>query len=119
MFGWIRDLLEAIGLLPVHALAVLLGLLLTWGVTQAAKQWLGWHGKRAAALAFVNGFATTFLVVQPAPLVPPGYFWAHIALAAAVGLLAPTIYKVAMVIIRKRWPDVAAALSGDAGRGAK
>lgn len=119
MFGWIRDLLDAIGLLPVHALAVLLGLLVTWGVTQAAKVWLGWHGKRAVALAFVVGTVATFLVADSTPLVPAGYFWPHVMLAVVVGLLAPTIYKVAMVIIRKRWPDVAAALSGDAGRGAK
>jgi len=95
MIDVIRDTLGLLNLTPAHLVGALLGLLISWGSTQAFKVWCGWSGRRVAILAFVLGFCATVTVI-------PGVGWVQVWLAAAVGLTAPTAYKALKIVGRKR-----------------
>jgi len=101
---------ERLGLTPMHVVAAALGLIISWGATQACK--VGFHlaGRAARILAFMLGFAATYTTA-------PGWGWPEFWIAIAVGLTAPTAYKAMIMIARSRGWAWADALSGDrAGR---
>lgn len=107
MIDFLRDALDLLGLTPTHLVAAMLGLLVSWGSTQALKKMCGWSGRPVAALSFILGFGATITVI-------PGVGWLQFWLAVAVGLAAPIGYKALKLIGNKRgwaWVD---ALSGDA-----
>lgn len=89
-----------------QGLAVAAGLLSAWAGTQAAKQHWRFGGRRAVIVALALGFAPTYLIW-------PGWDAVPFAVALTVGLIAPGAYKVAIALVRSRWPEVAEALSGD------
>ena len=97
---------ERLGLTPTHLVAIVLGLVISWGVTQACKAGFGLHGKPAAFVAFVLGFAATYTTA-------PGWGWLAFWMAVAVGLTAPSAYKALKFIARKRGWGWFEALSGD------
>lgn len=105
--------LERFGLHPIHAVAVALGLLVSWGLTQTLKRHWGLSGRPAARLAFMIGVLATYLVARTTPWAMEGYAWLDFWLAVVVGLTAPTFYKLVVIVARHRWPALAEALSGD------
>lgn len=104
MTEFLNNLIEL--LFSVEGLAVAAGLLASWGGTQAAKKHWRFDGRKAVVTALVLGFIPTYLIW-------PGWDGVPFAVALVVGLIAPGAYKVAIALVRSRWPDVAAALSGD------
>lgn len=89
-----------------EGLAVVAGLISAWAGTQAGKKHWQFGGRRAIVLALVLG-------ALPAYLIWPGWGAVPIAVSLTVGLVAPGAYKVAIALVRSRWPAVAEALSGD------
>lgn len=90
----------------LEGLAIVAGLVSAWAGTQAAKTHWKFGGRRAVIVALALGFTPTYLIW-------PGWDAVPFAVALTVGLIAPGAYKVAIALVRSRWPDVAAALSGD------
>lgn len=111
----IASALERFGLHPIHLVAVLIGLLISWGLTQALKRWLGIHGGRARLLAFLIALLATYTCARTTPWALEGYAVLDFWLAAVTGLLAPTIYKLVIELARWKLPQLADALSGDSG----
>jgi len=106
----IANAAERLGLTPMHVVAAVLGLAVSWGMTQACKVFFRVSGRAAQLTAFALGFAATYTTA-------PGWGWAEFWLAVAVGLTAPTAYKAMIMIARSRGWAWADALSGDrAGR---
>lgn len=105
MFATIAHVIEYLGLTPTHLLAAGLGLVVTWGATQAAKKNIGLSGPRAAGLALLIGFVVTYTIA-------PGWGWTEAWLAVAVGLVAPAAYKMLITFAAGRWAW-ARSLSGD------
>jgi len=103
---WIASATERLGLTPMHVVAAALGLVISWGATQACKVGFGLAGRTARVLAFALGFAATYTTA-------PGWGWAELWLAVAVGLTAPTAYKALITIARSRGWAWASVLSGD------
>lgn len=110
MIDWIKDALALSQQVPAAAWAVVLGLPISWSVTQRAKRFLprSLRGNRRAVatqwMGFGSGFAAAF-VVHPTQV--------GAVVAVAVGLLSPAVWRVMVVLIGRRWPDVRDALSGD------
>ncbi len=106
MIDAIVTAVERLGLTPLHLIASGLGLLVSWGVTQACKAMFKLHGPWAALIAFLLGFAATYTTA-------PGWGYLPFWLAIAVGLSAPGAYKALIAIGRARGWAWTAALSGD------
>lgn len=105
MIETIFDLIDKLGLAPAHLVAITLGLLVSWAGTQAAKKYWKFGGKKAFFTALALGFAPSYMAA-------PGWGMAEFWLAMAVGLCAPTAYKILISIAARRW-QWARDLSGD------
>lgn len=95
---------------PPWALAMLLGWLVSIGVTQPLKfvMPLAWPAETRARVAWVVAFGSAFgttLYLYQNPL--------GIILAVIVGLWSPTAYAILVAFLRHRWPWAADVLSGD------
>jgi len=88
------------------AFAVLIGIIVSVGFTQAIKKHWQMGGKRVFVLAFLIGATATFM---SSPERTAMEFWA----AVAAGLAAPTIYKMFIEFARWRGWEWAKKLSGD------
>lgn len=86
--------------------AISAGLVAAWSATQTAKKHWQFGGRRAIVTALVIGFCVTYLLF-------PGWGAIPIGIGLAVGLVAPGAYKILVAVIRRRWPDIAAEMSGD------
>lgn len=106
MIDTLQGLIATIGMTPAHVGAAVLGLLVSWGLTQTVKSIVVLHGRPAQVTAFLIGWLTTYTVAPGWGALP---FW----LGVAVGLLAPIAYRALVIVGRaKKWEWVK-ALSGD------
>lgn len=106
MIQTLQGLIETIGMTPAHVGAALIGLLVSWGLTQAIKAVVVLHGRPAKLTAFAIGWLSTYTIAPGWGALP---FW----LGVAVGLLAPTVYRAVVIVGRARKWEWVAALSGD------
>jgi len=109
--GWLRDLIDVIGLDQAHVLALLLGLSISWALTQVLKTNLPkLHGGRATLFAAVAAFLPTYTLAPP-----PGFAWDWGAfwLACFAALISPVTYKLVIALAKRFFPEFAKTLSGD------
>lgn len=92
-----------------HLLAVSIGMIVSWGLTQAIKKHWTLNRGITRGIAFLVGSLAAFLSM-------PGREWFELWLAVAAGIAAPTIYKIFVVVLRKARPSWAEALSSDERR---
>lgn len=112
---WLNLLKEAAAL-PREVWAPILGLLSAWGLTQRLKFLLParWSPKArevsTQGLAFLTGWIVTGLVFPPLPMVggPNPLGW---IIGFVVGLAAPAIWNVGMLVVGWWKPDLAKLLS--------
>lgn len=109
---WMDKATKAILDLIAHreVLAIVLGVLASFGITQTIKTYIAsvQTRLRVNALAIVIGAAVSFSIfpAEHGLAVRSGF-------ALVVGLLSPLAYKAAMWLIAKKWPDAADRLSAD------
>lgn len=111
-FEAFATVLERFGLHPIHAVAVLLGLLASWGLTQAFKRPPVWGRWRIRLLAFLIALLVTYTVARTTPWALEGYAVLDFWLAAVTGLMAPILYDLLVELVRWKFPQLARALSG-------
>lgn len=113
---WFDGLMKIVNTAPIQLWALVLGLLMSWGVTQRAKFLIPPMKNQerrnyiAQAMAFVVGFATTWA------LWPDRYGF---VCALIIGLFSPLTYKLFMTWLAKRFPRTRRVLSLDYPDGAE
>lgn len=104
----ILELLESwsafIGTNPRVAAGIVVGLLVSWGGTQAVKRLTMWQGRRLTILAIALAFVVCFTMATLGILWP--FPWAELWISAAVGLFAPLAYKWTRALLADRFPKI-------------
>lgn len=109
---WLDKATKVIYNLLAHreVLAIVLGVLVSFGITQTVKTYVN-HVKtrlQVNALAILIGAGVSFSIFPAEHGIP-----IRAGFALAVGLLSPMAYKAVMWLIGKRWPDAASRMSAD------
>ena len=102
MLETILSWLEGFGLDPRLVVAITVGLIASWAITQTVKSLVkhftryALHGWTARIAAFVVGFSATFTIIDDRD-------WLAFWVAFAVGIGSPTAYKILQAVAGKRW----------------
>lgn len=110
MLNLILSWLEGFGLDPRLVVAVVIGLVVSWCFTQAAKEisrqcGRRLHGNVARLVAFLVGFSATITIATERG-------WLELWIALTVGVASPLAYKILQAVAGNRWEWVK-HLSGD------
>jgi len=87
-------------------LAICIGLIVSWCLTQYLKKHFLMAPKIRVGLAFILGATATFMSMPAWTFLA---FWTSVA----VGMAAPTLYKFLVMALKKVRPGWASALSAD------
>lgn len=90
--GFVNKILAAVGLEQGHLFAVLVGLLVCWGSTQALKIVFALKGNAVRVTAWAVALFAAYTAAPPEGLVKEGFDWAAFWVSSATALNATLIY---------------------------
>lgn len=96
MFEYIQNVVEWLGLAPMHVVAVCIALMISWPLAQAVKK------NFVMDRLWIRGFAFAFAFV-PAYMLAPGWGMLEFWIAFAAGVLSPALYKLLVAFASHRW----------------
>lgn len=95
----IYKFIESLQIEPALVVGFFVGLLVSWGATQAIKRTLRWSGAKPRVTAALMAFFATYTVAGS----QLHWSWICFWTAVAAALLSPLLYKLLVAFARHRW----------------